>query len=100
MVLKNYLNTPFKLLVHRSIEVLGKDEIELVLNVDLQNIDFVAYKTTNKVSNKSKEAWSSEKGMLNIWILGMFKPSEDTQIIIPIKHKKYIVTDYFGKIPK
>lgn len=98
MVLVNYLKTSFKLLVHRNIEVLSKGKIEAKLNMNLQNIDFVAYKTVNKITNKSKEAWSSEKGLLNIWILGMFQPSEDAKIIIPIKDKQHIVCDYFGKI--
>jgi hypothetical protein len=63
----------------------------------------VAYETENVVANNGDSAWQEEQGLLSIWLLGMFKPSDQTAIVAPfnpIPNARQLITDdYFGKIP-
>ncbi|MFZ4506317.1 MAG: DUF6786 family protein, partial [Fimbriimonas sp.] len=67
------------------------------------SVKTVAYESVNTVTNKGKEAWDKGSGMPSIWILGMYKPSPTTTIIVPVQNAKpgdKVVTDtYFGKVP-
>ena len=49
------------------------------------------------------EDWVKEKGLLSIWILGMFTPSGKTTVIVPFlpipNARSYITDNYFGSIP-
>ncbi len=63
----------------------------------------VGYETVNQLKNTGTAEWKKETGLLSIWLLGMFIPSDEVTIIIPYKTdavSDYIVKDdYFGKIP-
>src|SRR5690606_22848687 len=47
--------------------------------------------------------WNKETGLLSIWLLGMFSPSEETVAIVPFHDRKdvknFITDNYFGQIP-
>jgi hypothetical protein len=65
----------------------------------------VSYETINTLKNIGEKAWRKETGLLSVWILGMFTPSENTTVIIPYRGKADSVTDvvndrYFGKVPE
>jgi hypothetical protein len=68
-------------------------------------VSVVAYETRNRVTNAGDSAWKKETGLLSIWILGMYNPSDGTTMVIPIRpgpeaQLGYKVNDtYFGKIP-
>ncbi len=67
-------------------------------------MNFVAYKSENKLVNKGTNGWKKESGLLSIWMLGMFNPSPAVTVVIPFKQGDenelgVAVNDsYFGKI--
>lgn len=102
--LTNYRGTTFDLLIDRKISLLSKSEIETELNIVLaDSLSVVAYQTENQLQNIGTTDWQKENGLLSIWLLGMFTPSDNTVVIIPFKPvtnaKELITTNYFGEIP-
>jgi hypothetical protein len=101
--IENYSGTVFVMEINRQITMLDKPAI--VHSLDLASIGecrVVAYESVNSIVNKDA-AWKPETGMLGIWLLGMFKPSDKTVIVAPfskkLSEKPLITDDYFGKIP-
>ena len=102
-ILQNYKGSTFKLDISRTIRLLGNGDIAARLGFALPaGIKGVAYETDNAVTNTGDTAWQEQNGLLSIWLLGMFKPSDQTAIIAPFRHipdaRKHITDDYFGKI--
>ncbi len=105
MHLVNYSKSEFDLDLEREVRLLAPAEVEaLGLSVP-EGTAMVAYASDNKVTNTGAAAWTPETGLLSIWILGMFKPSRATTIVIPFKPGPEselgpVVNDaYFGKVP-
>lgn len=69
------------------------------------DLQIVAYETDNELANLGDEPWKKETGLLSIWILGMYNPSPQTTIVIPIKSGPEselgpkVTSDYFGAVP-
>jgi hypothetical protein len=105
MTLRNYSNVEFEMNVDRIVEVLSTKTAKESLGQELANLKFVGYRTTNKITNTGKKAWTRETGLLSIWILGMYKPSPETTVVIPFaagpedKLGSIVNDDYFGKVP-
>jgi hypothetical protein len=62
----------------------------------------VAYESENRITNVGSEPWTEKTGLLSVWILGMFAPAKDAEIVIPFEPEGDgpIVNDrYFGKVP-
>jgi len=62
----------------------------------------VAYATDNKVTNIGAETWTKEKGLISVWLLGMFNPTPTTTVFIPYRQDAegmIVKDDYFGKVP-
>jgi len=102
--LKNYSNFVFDFEVNRKITLLGNENIKNSLGIIFQEgVKSVGYETVNQLKNTGSAEWKKETGLLSIWLLGMFIPSDEVTIIIPYKTdavSDYIVKDdYFGKIP-
>jgi hypothetical protein len=102
--LQNYAGTTFQVGIRRRISLLKRAEIVSRLGVDLPaGLASVAYQTENTVTNSGSNAWEERSGLLSIWLLGMFTPSDKTVIVVPFKPlpaaRDYINDDYFGKIP-
>lgn len=102
--LTNYSGTIFDITIQRKISLLDKNEIETKLQSPVPGgINMVGYETQNIITNSGNNDWQKEKGLLSIWLLGMFTPSPQTTVIIPFhpqeNAKSYITDDYFGKIP-
>ena len=100
----NYSGTSFDIVIERKISLIDKANAESKLNVSIPaDIQFVGYQTENKVENQGTDAWTKDKGLLSIWLLGMFTPSPKTVVIIafhPIPSARSYITDsYFGVIP-
>jgi len=103
--LTNYSGTQFNINIERKVSLLTKEQIANALNTNVpDNIHFVGFQTDNKITNTGNDDWSKVKGLLSIWLLGMFTPSDKTTVIIPFHNitnaHSYITTNYFGEIPK
>ena len=65
----------------------------------------VAYESVNRITNLGDKAWRKATGLVSVWILGMFKPSPVTTVVVPFKPgpeaaQGPVVNDaYFGKVP-
>ncbi len=102
--LKNYSNFEFTFDVNRKISLISAEQIKNQLGVVFrESVKTVAYETLNQLKNTGSEDWKKETGLLSVWLLGMFNPSDEVTIIVPYKtgaESDYIVKDdYFGKIP-
>ena len=104
--LTNYSGFTFELDIERVIEVLPTSEVFQSLGLTENNaVNAVGYKTINTLTNRSNADWEKETGLLSIWLLGMFNPSDETTIAIPFVEGESpdmgaIVNDtYFGKVP-
>jgi hypothetical protein len=100
----NYSGTEFELVIERKVSLLKKEDLQQELKIALSDsLNFVGYKTENQIQNAGAKDWKKENGLLSIWLLGMFTPTENTVVIIPFHPgedtKKLINTNYFGEIP-
>ena len=101
---ENYSGTPLKFQIGRKGTILSKEEFTKETGIDLKGLNYVAYLSDNKLTNKGDREWLKETGMLSIWMLGMFIPSPEVTVVIPFrqgdeKDLGIIVNDsYFGKI--
>ncbi len=102
--LTNHSGNEFSFTINRSITLLDRQSIQQKLQLSIpDSIRIVGYESDNSIRNTGTESWSQTKGLLSIWLLGMFNPSLETFVIIPFQPvpgaKKYITDNYFGKIP-
>ena len=104
--LTNYSGTTFEVGIKRIVKLLPKQQAAKLLGVELgSGLRMVSYETDNRITNKGKEAWTPETGLLSIWILGMYNPSPNTTVVIPFKPGKEkqlgpkVNDTYFGKVP-
>tara|TARA_R110002020_G_scaffold98268_1_gene234032 strand:+ start:9810 stop:10955 length:1146 start_codon:yes stop_codon:yes gene_type:complete len=101
MTINNYSNAQFDITTVRTVKLFSKDQIAQSLNIDLGSLKSVGFKTSNKITNIGPSPWTKETGAPCIWILDMFKPSDETVIMIPFDKNavaKVATTDYFGEI--
>ena len=95
----NYQGYEFEILVTRELSLLNRDEIKKNLNIEFNDeISSVGFQSENVMMNIGRTDWSKDNGLLSIWILGMFIPSENTTVIIPYQDSLALNTEYFGKI--
>lgn len=106
MVLQNYAGTLLPMTVDRRIDLLTRDAAMQDLGVELPGtIVLVGWASDNRITNMGEVAWTKSTGMPSIWILGMFRPSPATTVVIPFVTGPEstlgpIVNDaYFGKVP-
>jgi hypothetical protein len=101
---QNYNGTSFSFRIEREVTILSGVEINGLISADVKALNYVAYRSVNKIINKGENKWEKETGLLSIWMLGMFNPSPAIIIVIPVKpgEEKLLgpkVNDtYFGKI--
>lgn len=103
-VLTNNRGTEFKIFINRNIRLLNEATLKnRILTSIPDGVQWVAYESENIVKNTGDQRWTKESGLLSIWLLGMFTPSEETVAIVPFHNrgnpKDYITDNYFGKIP-
>jgi hypothetical protein len=104
--LVNYSGTVFNIKITRQVRVLDPPDAFAVLGVTPDSsLTVVAYQTVNEVENAGAAAWSQDTGLLSIWLLGMYNPSEDLTMVVPFAEGpegslgKIVNDDYFGKVP-
>jgi hypothetical protein len=103
MTLTNYSGTDFKLDVERKISLLGDDDAKKNLGMAVPaGVKWVGFSTTNTIVNTDTKPWKEDKGLVSVWIAGMFQPMGVTKVVLPFEKsaKGDIVNDkYFGKVP-
>lgn len=103
--LTNYAGTEFTFRVDRAVNLLDAKKAGEFLGLAEVDADVVAYESINTLTNTGSAAWKKESGVMSIWILGMFTPSPETTVVIPIRPGADLargpkVNDaYFGKVP-
>jgi hypothetical protein len=103
MEVTNYAGTVFAIGVERSVSLVSPDEAKERLGVAIPaGVKWVGFATSNAITNVGQAAWTEAKGLVSVWILGMFAPIPGTRVIVPFEKRATgeIVNDrYFGKVP-
>ncbi len=98
----NYQGFAFQIEIERKIKLLDEASIEQEFGISIGDLSAVAFQSENSITNTGKENWTRQNGLLSIWILGMFNPSNKTVIVLPYEKspdKKKVTDNYFGTIP-
>jgi hypothetical protein len=110
MRFQNASGTPFDLDVNRDIRLLNEWDLVRLFGreaTELMNgptVKMVGYETINTITNRGP-AMTKEKGLVSIWMLGMFNASPETVVLAPYKPGPeselgpVIKSDYFGPVP-
>jgi hypothetical protein len=103
MKLTNRVGTSFDLEVKRTVRVLTNQEVlpRLPGVTTLGPVRWVGFETTNQITNKGTKAWTKKEGLLSVWILSMFNPAPDMNVVLPFENAALgeIVNDrYFGAV--
>ncbi len=104
MNLINYSGTEFHLQANREVILLDDEAIAGYMGFQIgSGASAIAFETVNAITNTGSQAWVKASGLLSIWILGMFNPSEATTVIIPLRaggaDSGRVNDSYFGKVP-
>jgi hypothetical protein len=100
----NYSGTVFTLNIERTVTLLSDKEILEMTGIGISGLNCIAYNSKNTISNKGKNEWKKESGLLSVWMLGMFNPSPDVVVVIPVREGEEnrlgpkANDNYFGKI--
>lgn len=105
MEVVNYSGTRFKIRVEREVGVIPRSQVAAELGIAVpEGVHYAGAYSTNAMLNAGTEAWSEEKGLVGIWILGQFEPSDSAVIIAPFRPGSEselgprFNDDYFGKL--
>ena len=105
MQLVNYSGAEFDIDVRRSIKLLGADRTRNVLGVKPGDaVRMVGFRSRNTIENAGERPWRKKSGLVSVWILGQFRASPRTTVVIPFDapsgaDPQDIVNDaYFGAI--
>ncbi|GAA4236583.1 hypothetical protein GCM10022291_21260 [Postechiella marina] len=86
MIINNHIDTKFNLLVKRKISILDDSQIKKNLSIQFnKSLKRVAYKTEQSLINTGTNTLKKETGLVSLWSAGMFKGSNKTVVIIPLK---------------
>lgn len=99
--LLNWTGTKFQVKIGRKVSLLDAHAVSKDLGVEFGSARCVAYESENTLTNIGRDAWTKATGLLSIWILGMFKHSPQTTVVVPFKagDGPAVIDDYFGKVP-
>jgi hypothetical protein len=105
--LTNYSGTKFEVQIDREVRLLSDAEVWRDLRVSaVRGIRVVGYESENKLTNLGETNWSRETGLLSLWVLGQFRTTPQTTIVLPIRGGPPadlgipVTTDYFGTVPE
>ncbi len=101
--ISNRAGTQLKIRIERDVELLLKPAITGMLGLELPpTVSVVAYRTSNTLTNRGTEAWRHERGLVSIWLLGMFKHGPNVTAVVPLKDGSgnAVNPDYFGPLDK
>lgn len=104
--LVNYSGTVLEVQLDRTVRLLDTAAVAGWLAGPLPaGLRQVAYASENTLTNAGSRAWTKSGGLVSLWVLGMFKPSPQTTIVVPYREGPEaelgpVVNDaYFGKVP-
>lgn len=110
MEFENASATKFNLGVTRTVRLLNADDIKKLFGDEAAGtmagagVKKVGYETINAIANQGPPL-VKEKGLVSIWMLGMFNVSPQTVVIVPYKPGDesqlgpVVKSDYFGDVP-
>ena len=102
-LLKNASGASFEMQIERTVSMLSKKEVAILLNLPIDSsLKMVAFRTENSLKNVGQMAWSETPGMPSIWMLCMFNSTPTTTVFIPYRSEgegNVVKDDYFGKVP-
>jgi hypothetical protein len=100
----NYSGARFKAAAVREVGVLRGADLEAELGIVLPGgVRYTGAYSVNAIENRGPAAWRPEAGLIGIWILGQFAPSDRTVVIAPFRPGNdaelgpAFHDDYFGK---
>ncbi len=83
---RNRANFTFDIRAERTVRILDRASLARVLGQPLPaEVEVVGFETENAIVNAGREPWQVDRGLVSIWILGMFPATDDTTVVIPIK---------------
>lgn len=104
--LTNYSGAVFDVQADRTVRLLSAAQAWEALGLKaVAGLKVVAFESVNGIANRGRRPWTTDTGLLSIWILGMFNPSSATTIVIPVRPGpeaqlgKPVNADYFGPVP-
>jgi len=101
--LRNASDRLFDMKVDRMVSLVGIDELQRCMGASLPDeLDWIAYRTENKITNMSDFPWTKETGMPSLWLLGMYEPTVGTTVFIPFDNEyegEKVNAGYFGDMP-
>jgi hypothetical protein len=105
MEVMNYSGARFQVKVDREVGVIKSDALASELGVNLpEGVKFAGAYSANTITNSGKEAWKLDTGLVGVWILGQFNPSDSTVILGPFRPGSEAELgpafndEYFGKV--
>jgi hypothetical protein len=99
--LENWSGKILKCRLDRTVRLIDNKAVSTELGFEIsRNLDSIVFSSQNLLTNTGDFEWTKETGMLSIWILGQFIPSNKNTVIIPSKQSDsaQINDSYFGKI--
>ena len=104
--LVNHTGTALHVQIDRAVRLLDAEAAARRLGGPVPDgVRWVAFESENRLTNTGSRAWTKKDGLLSLWILGMFKPSPGTTVVVPFREGPEgdlgpAVNDaYFGKVP-
>ena len=106
MTLSNRAGTVFDLALRRVVRLVPRAQALKDLGMTgTEPVQAVAFESENRITNAGTRPWGKEGGLLSVWILGMFKPSPQTTVVVPFEpgpeaaRGAVVNAAYFGKVP-
>jgi len=100
-VLTNRAGTKLQLAISRRVELLDNTAIARILKAEVPGgLAAVGYRSTNTLANRGDSAWTKDRGLVSIWLLGMFKHGPGVTVVVPVKAGpgNAVNSDYFGPL--
>lgn len=104
--LVNYSGAKLNGNIRRTVRILDPPQTAAALGANIPaRVRSVAYQTENTLRNRGPNDWKRETGLLSVWLLGMFRPGDQTTVVIPFKPGPdadlgpRVNDTYFGKVP-
>jgi hypothetical protein len=106
MTLTNRAGTVFDLALRRVVRLVPRAQALKDLGMTgTEPVQGVAFESENRITNAGAKPWTKEGGLVSVWILGMFKPSPQTTVVVPFEPGReaargaIVNAAYFGKVP-